>query len=316
MLNNKLFFKKKRILIIGGTGFIGQNIIARFSGFGASITVLDKKMYGSKNGVKYTKGDVRVLSSVKKATRNKDIVINLAALKPLESLADPLQDLDITCRGSLNILEACKQINPKCKVIFLGSCLEYGKVQHLPVSEKNNQFLPDTFYGAHKFLVSHYARLYFKMYKINSTVLRFSNTYGLEIKTLGKMSTLNYFIKLALDDSSINIFGGGYQIRDYLYIDDALNAMEKAIISDKSAGEIFNIGSGDGTTLSDMVKTIIKVVGKGKAVKVPWPENYLIEPRNYIADFQKAKKFLKWEPKVTLEEGIKLTVDKFRKNEG
>lgn len=308
-------FSKKKILIIGGNGFVGQNLIETFKSAGAKITVLDKNVGIHSKGVEHVIGDVRKFASVARAVKNKDIVIDLAALRPIESMANPILDLEITCKGALNILESCKKTNPKCKIIFLGSNLEYGKTVNLPATEDADMFSPDTFYGVHKSAVSNYVRIYFQLYSINSTFLRFSNIYGPEIQMSSKMSIVNFFIKLAMKDEEIKIFDDGSQIGDYLYIDDAVKAIISAIESKYSGGQAFNIGFGRPVALIKMAQVVIRVIGKGKIIKVPWPDYYKIPPRDYYANFNKAEKILGWQPSIDLLKGINFTVEKLIKYE-
>jgi len=305
---------KIEVLIIGGGGFVGQNIIRKLDSSKYKFIIFDIKKFPKQPDVKFIKGDVRDFNSVKKAVKGKNLILDLASLRPVETVNNPIRDLEVTSLGALNILEACRLFNPTCKVVFFGSSLEFGDVGNLPVSEENNIPIPDSFYGIHKGTLGDYSRLYWKLRHINSTVLRFSNIYGPEKGISDNMSIVNYFINLAMDGKKIQIYGNGEQKRDYVFVDDAINALDKAIKSNKSGGQTFNIGSGVPIKLIDMVKLVVKIVGTGKIIKVPWPKDYKIEPRDYYTDITKASKVLSWKPTYNLQDGIKQTMIVMKSN--
>jgi nucleoside-diphosphate-sugar epimerase len=118
-----------------------------------------------------------------------------------------------------------------------------------------------------------------------------------------------------MENKTIKIFGSGDQIRDYIYVDDLADAFILASINSKCYGEIFNVGSGEGTRFKDMVETIIKVVGSGKFESVPWPENYInVETGDYITNINKILKTIEWKPSVDIKKGIELTYSYYLKN--
>lgn len=304
-------FSGKNVLIIGGSGFVGQNLVYKLLSADCRVSVLDIKDSFKHKEINFIKGSVINPDDVEKGVKTKDIVINLAALRPIESSLDPVRDLNITLRGALNILEACrKERQKKCKLIFFGSSLEYGMVKNFPVSEDNNSFNPNSFYGVHKLSVTHYCRIYNRLFGIDSTVLRFPHLYGPEkFRPDKKMGIVNHFIYSALRGKELEVFGSGLQLRDYLYIDDAIEAIEKAVRRKNSSGQTFNIGTGNPVSILQLAKMIVRIAGKGRVKKVKWPSSYrLIEQGNFYTDYEKAKRMLYWRPRVNLESGIRLTI--------
>jgi nucleoside-diphosphate-sugar epimerase len=151
--------------------------------------------------------------------------------------------------------------------------------------------------------------MYSKLHGIRTTVFRIANPYGIRHQMKhSRYGIVNYFIKLAMEDKSIKIFGDGNQIRDYIYVEDIVDAFLHAGVESGSDNEVFNVGSGTPTRFIDMAKTVIATVGQGSLEMAPWPQNYrIIESGGYVSDIAKAKKVLGWEPRTPLAEGIKKT---------
>lgn len=314
-MDSKLF-NNKNILIFGGTGFIGQSLIRVIDFDRSKVTVLSRKsniskeiLGDKKTNIFSTKGDVADLRLIKKLVRDKDIIFNFAGGGKMESIEDPLSDLKTTCTGSLNIFEACKKYNKKCKIIIVGSRLELGRVKKTPVKEDVVPH-PTSFYGIHRYAVSQYARLYNELFGLRVVALRFSSVYGPRLSNnAGNVAIVNDFINKALKNDRILIYGDGSQLRDFLYIDDALRAMSNAVKYKEADGKVFNLGSGERIKLIDVARTVIEIVGKGRIEIVPWPKKYLrIETGDYVADNTKANRLLKWKPLVSLIDGVKKTI--------
>ena len=309
-------FDNKNILIVGGTGFIGQSLLGAIYNKSAKITVLSRQtniyrglLRSKKTKITSIKGDVADLRLIKRLVKGKDVILNFAGGGKLESMEDPFSDLKTTCIGSLNILYACKKYNQKCKIIFSGSRMELGRVIKTPVKE---DIVPDptSFYGIHRYAVSQYVKLYHEFYGLRAIVLRFSSIYGPRFsKNVGNVTIVNDFINKAQRNEEILVYGDGSQLRDFLYIDDALRAILNTVKYKKADGEIFNIGSGEKTRFIDMANMVVKIVCKGRVKTVPWSKKYLqIEAGDYVADYTKARKLIKWGPRLSLKDGIKKTI--------
>lgn len=314
------FFKNRKVLITGGLGFIGSNLSIRLVNSGAKVTILDALIadYGGnkfnispiKDKVKVFVGDMRDQKLVNRIVRDKEIIFNLAGtLSHVDSMADPFTDLDINCRAQLTLLEACKKLNSKAKIIFAGTRNQYGKALYLPVDEKHLQE-PTDINGINSIAAEKYHLLYSKIYKIPVTSLRMTNTYGPRHQMKHpRQGVLNWFIRLLLDGSEVKLFGDGSQIRDVNYVDDVVDVLIAVGMSKKTNGEVYNLG-GQPLTLKQFVECAIKVLGRGKYKMVAFPgDRKGIEIGNYVADIKKIKEELNWEPSNSLEQGLSKTIE-------
>ena len=312
------FYSGKRVLVTGGLGFIGLNLSRRLLELGASVTVLDNfmppgvsEMHADFLGrIRIAIADIRDEDKVERVIRDQDIIFNLAGKSGAAgSNKTPLNDLDINCRGHLTILEACRTFNPGVTIIFPSSRLVYGKPLYLPVDEKH-PLAPESVYAAHKLAVENYHLIYGRLYGLKATVLRISNPYGPFQAGEGRAYGIaNSFIQAVVSGRPITLFGDGSQRRDYLYIDDLIEAFLCAASAEAARGRIYNIGAVHGTSLLELAELALAEAGQGNIVRVPWPEEYLaIETGDYLSDISLARKELNWSPNMDIREGIKRTV--------
>jgi nucleoside-diphosphate-sugar epimerase len=210
-------------------------------------------------------------------------------------------------------LEACRTFNPGVSIVFSSSRLVYGKPQYLPVDEKH-PLSTESIYAAHKLAVENYHLIYGKLYGLKATVLRISNPYGPFQAGEGRAYGIaNSFIQAAVSGRPITLFGDGSQRRDYLYIDDLVNAFLLAASAPDSRGKIYNIGEGQGKSLLELAELAIEVAGRGTIDRVPWPEEYrVIETGDYLSDISRARHELGWSPCTVIREGIERTVNSYR----
>jgi len=316
----------KRILITGGLGMIGSTIAAKLVEFGADVTLVDAliKPFGGnffniqnfKDKIKINISDIRDKESMKILVKDKDFVFNLAAqVSHNDSIQNPFVDTDINYIGHLTVLEAIKNYNPDAKILYSGSRLQFGKILQNPVAE-DHPLNPLTPYAVNKTAAENLYLYYHRAFKIPVVLFRIANPYGPRCQMQhSKYSIINWFIRLAMDNKEIQLFGDGNQIRDYIFVDDLADAFISAAFDNRSSGEIFNIGSGVGTKFSDMVKSIVEIVGRGKIKFQPWPEDYLnVETGDYITDITKIKNYLNWSTRFDLNDGIKRTVEYYKKH--
>ena len=314
----------QRVLITGGAGFIGSNLAHKLVALKADVTIVDALLpqYGGsllnlkeiKDKIKFVKGDFRDLKLMKQLVKDKDFIFNCAAqVSHTISIQDPLLDIDLNCKGNMTVLEALRQENDKAKVVYAGTRGEIGKLKYKPVDE-NHPTDPVDMNGIDKLAAEKYHLLYNDLYGIRTCSVRINNTYGIrhQMKS-GDYGIVNWFIRRAILNEPIKIFGTGEQTRDYNYVEDVIDAMLLSAQSRKADGEIFMIGSGKETKFIDVVKLIIKTVGSGSYELVPWPkERKAIEIGDFIVSYKKINKILGWYPKTTLEDGIKKTIAWYR----
>jgi nucleoside-diphosphate-sugar epimerase len=318
----KDFYKGKRVLVTGGLGFIGLNTCARLLDLGAEVTALDNfvptqitpAFDAVRSRLRLAIADIRDEDKVERVVRDQEIIFNLAGKSgAADSNKTPHNDLDINCRGHLTILEACRTFNPGVSIVFSSSRLVYGKPQYLPVDEKH-PLSTESIYAAHKLAVENYHLIYGKLYGLKATVLRISNPYGPFQAGEGRAYGIaNSFIQAAVSGRPITLFGDGSQRRDYLYIDDLVNAFLLAASAPDSRGKIYNIGEGQGKSLLELAELAIEVAGRGTIDRVPWPEEYrVIETGDYLSDISRARHELGWSPCTVIREGIERTVNSYR----
>lgn len=317
--------KNKKVLITGGLGMIGSTIAHKLVDLGAEVTLLDSliKPFGGnyfniqdiEESVTVNYSDIRDVESMKILIRDKDIVFNLAAqVSHNDSLENPSLDADINYIGHLNVLEAARKYNSNAKIFHAGSRLQFGKIIKNPVAE-DHPLKPLTPYALNKTAAENLYLYYHRVFNIPVVIFRIANPYGPRCQMKhSKYAIINWFIRNAMEDKEIIIFGDGTQIRDYIFVDDLADAFILASVEDSTSGELFNIGSGVGTKFKDMVNTVVNSVGKGKIKNVPWPSDYLnVETGDYITDINKISRFLKWKPKFSLDKGIDHTIDYYKK---
>lgn len=309
----------KSVMITGGLGMIGSTIARMIVGHGAKVTIVDAciEPYGAnlfniddiRDSVKVNICDIRDKEAMKVLVRGQDIIFNLAGqVSHNDSLDNPYIDADINYIGHLNVLECLKKYNRDAVILHAGSRLQFGKIEYNPVDE-NHPLNPRTPYALNKTAAENSYRFYNEVHGIKTVSFRIANPYGPRSQMRhSKYSMVNWFIRQAMEGKTITVFGDGSQIRDYIFVDDLANAFILAALTPVCYGEVFNVGSGTGTSFLDMVNAVISIVGRGEMKLVPWPENYLnVETGDYITDVGKIATKTDWRPKTSLADGIKKT---------
>jgi len=314
-------FRYKKILITGGLGFIGSNLAIRLASVGAQLTLVDSLIpeYGGnlfniepiKDMVRVNISDVRDEHAMKYLVQGQDVLFNLAGqTSHLDSMQNPYPDLEINARAQLSILEACRRYNPQIKIVFAGTRQVYGKPQYLPVDERH-PVAPVDVNGINKLAGEWYHLVYHKVYGIRSSVLRLTNTYGPRMRVKDARQTfLGIWIRRLIEGKPLLVFGEGKQVRDFNYVEDVIDALLLAAISDEADGEIFNLGADDPINLLDTAHLLVQVFGRGSVEVVPFPEDRkVIDIGDYYGDYRKLRARLGWKPAISLEKGLRLTCD-------
>ncbi|HEY3249783.1 MAG TPA: GDP-mannose 4,6-dehydratase [Ignavibacteria bacterium] len=318
-------FKNKNILISGGLGFVGSNLSIRVAELGANVLIVDNmlpRQGGNMFNIEPVKDKVRInISDIRNATsmnhlvKGMDYVFHLAGqVNHVDSVKNPLNDLSINVEGTLIIMEALRINNPTAKVIFTGTRGEYGSSLKLPV-EESHAINPIGIYAITNFAAERIVLTYHNLHKIKSLCLRITNTYGPRHQMIhDEYGVFNWFIRKAMDNGIIPIFGDGRILRDYLYIDDLVESMIKIALKDDAYGEVYNVGSGIPISFIDLAKKIVRIAGRGEVDYAEFTsERKALEPGDYFADISRIKKTIDWKPKVSLEEGIEKTIKYYSK---
>jgi len=311
------------ILILGGAGFLGNNLVRRcLQEPGNNIVVVDsleprlkstidnlKEVWDS---IEFIQGDIRDAALMKKIVQGKDVIFNCAAQTshPL-SLTDPFFDVEVNCLGNLTLLEAVKKYNKQALVIYISSSTVIGKAVGEVVNESHGE-LPLEIYSANKGVAEKYYRIYNRVYNLNTLTLRFANLYGPYGKAYPEFGFINYFISLAERDKEITIYGEGQQNRNVMYVEDAADLLYQCIFHKRIFGDVYFAVHREHYSVRKIAEEIVSVFGKGKIVKIEWPETRRrIEIDNVIISGAKLFYEIKWEPKYTLREGLIKTKEIF-----
>ncbi len=313
---------QKRALIVGGMGFIGVNLADRLIGEGATVTLLtplrerhaDQADALERRGGRIVEGDLRDREVMPELVAGQDVVFNLSGQSgAVRSMEDPWPDLDINLRGNLVLLESLRAANPRAKVVFAGSRLQYGKPGSLPVRE-DDEGEPLCLHAVHKRTVEEYLKLYSHLFGLRYAIARITNPYGPgQPKGRTAYGVINRLIHLALANEALTIYGDGAQLRDYVHVADVVDALVLMAGSDAANGRAFNGASGTGTRMIDVANRIISIAGGGRIEHVAWPAlAQQIETGDFVADISRAKRELGWQPQRTLQAGLEETVAHYR----
>lgn len=310
-------YRGRAVLVTGGLGFIGINLVNALSAAGARVRVMTPSRRRRPEaaaavealGGVVIEGDIRDADAVSRAVEAQATVFNLAGRSGAAlSMEDPFTDLDVNCRGALTLLEALRRTSAQAKLVYPGSRLQYGRTGGDAVSE-DRVMAAICVHGAHKSLVERYLAIYGAAYGMRSTVVRLTNPYGpgqpFDQRPYG---IVNRMIHLAMEGRPIQIFGDGRQLRDYIFIEDAVSALMAVGLPGPTDGAVYNLGSGVGTPLVDMARAIQRVVGAGTLEFVPWPAlEQRIETGDFVADISRLRRDTGWRPLVGIEQGLKRT---------
>lgn len=314
------FYKGKTILITGASGFIGSALAVKLNNVSCNLIlhthtakIILKKELAK---VKMVTGDITKQGEWKRILPKVNFIFHLA--EHHYKTFDPEKDLTITAKSVLDLLQFLLKSASQTKIIFASSSNLAGLVDKLPVDE-NFPDNPLTMYAIHKYLAEQYLKYYAREFGIDSVILRLANVYGPAInQEITKRAILNYVIDKTLKQGELKLFSNRKRIRDFIYIDDVVDAFLTAgTVNTK--GNTYLIGSGEGKKLSEIFKIISQKVQKTtkKNVKILIDDSVdvsEIEKRNFVANYSKFKNKTRWSPKITLSEGIEKTINYFLVN--
>ena len=310
--------RNSRVLVVGGLGFIGANVAARLIEDGATVTIVTRNrerhaeaaLRFERSGARVIEADLRNAADMAAAVRGQQVVMNLSGQSgAVSSMEDPWTDLDVNCRGNLVLLEALRDHNRDAKVVFAGSRLQYGHPERVPVNEDAPQHALCV-HAIHKQTVEQYLALYHRLFGIRYAVARVTNPYG-PGQPAGRTAygIINRMIHLAIAGRTLTIYGDGTQLRDYVHVDDVVQALIALAESDASDGRAYNVGSGTGTRLVDLATAVIEIAGGGRVSHVPWPPlAEQVETGDFIADVSRIEREVGWRPAIALRDGLERTV--------
>jgi UDP-glucose 4-epimerase len=305
---------------------IGSTIAHLAMARGAQVSVLDAMMplYGGNrfnlqgilDKIQFIEGDIRDLDLMRRVVPGYDYIFSLAGqVSYVDSNTDPLLDLDINCKGHIQVLEACRRENPQAKLLFASSRFVYGRIEYNPVDEKH-PFNCLSIYGIHKLAGEKYYRFYQEAYGLNTVSVRIANPYGPRQQMKhSKYGIVNWFVRLALDSQPLTVFGDGQQRRDYIYNEDLAEGCIALILSPGTEGRVYNLGTGNAVPFIEMARLVAEAVPGTELRQVAWPQDrYFVETGDYLSDITRITAATGWRPKTTPKDGIERTVAYYREH--
>ena len=316
------FWKNKKVLVTGATGFIGSWLTERLVNLGSDVTAFIKEndpidldsLLTVKNKIRTIYGDIRKIDTISNALKDQEIVFHLAAItQVIYSIRNPTETVEVDVNGTLNILEAIRNNSLDTSLIFASTDKVYGEPKYLPIDEEH-PLLAKSPYDASKLAADRLTSSYYNTYGIKSSIIRWSNTFGGRDSNI--LRAVPDFITSLLNNKPPVIRGNGKHIRDYMYVSDAVDGiLLVAENRNKSSGEAFNIGTEKPTSVLDLSKLIIKLMKLENKLSPILMNNPLIgEIGVQYLSYKKANQVLGWEPKVSLEEGLIKAIDWYKNN--
>ena len=320
------FYRDRRVMITGGLGFIGSNLAHQLVALGADVLLVDSLIpdYGGNlfnidgiaDRVRVNVADIRQQSTMNYLVKDRDVIFNLAGqVSHIDSMRDPYADLEINCRSQLTILEACRYNNPAVKVVFAGTRQVYGRPDSLPVTE-HHLVRPTDVNGINKAAGEYYHLVYNNVFGVRACSLRLTNVYGpRQLIRHNRQGFIGWFIRLAIEGRTIQIYGDGSQRRDFVFVDDAADAFLRAGASDVCNGEVFNVGGDQPITHRDLTTLLVDIAGSGRVEYVEWPkEKKAIDIGDFYADSTRFATTAGWTPTVKLADGLRRAVTFYRQH--
>ena len=318
-------FAGSRALVTGGLGFIGSNLAIALAERGAEVTIVDALLpgYGGnlfniepvRSRVRLNVCDIRDANAMNYAVDGQDFVFHLAGqVDHILSLTDPFPDIDINIKGTAVLMEALKHRNPRARVVHSGTRGEYGPAGSLPVSETAPTH-PKGIYEISNLTAEKIIAVYDEVHGIESVLLRLTNVYGPRAQMRhSRHGVVNWFVRVALDGGPMKVFGDGTIKRDFLYVDDCVEAILMSAVSGAARGEILNVGSDHVTNFRELAGELAALTG------APWefapfsPERKAQEPGDFVSDITKIGRLLGWRPRMALTEGLERTLAFYREH--
>lgn len=307
-------FRGRTFLVVGGAGFIGSHIAEQLLTLGANVVVLDDLSNGKKSNVPGAKGSLQILQGDVRdfdfdSLGKLDGIFNEAARALVPSFADPVTDLLVNAGGTIRLLEHARKHD--VKLVHASSGSVYGNPTKIPISE-NHPLRPISPYGVSKLASEFYCSMYFLDYGLDVVALRYFNVYGPRQTVNEEMGVIPIFVSRALRKEPLRIFGDGKQTRDFLNVRDVVSANLLAYKSDRSRGQIMNIGGGgDEVSIDDLAHMVMSLCGFDSSLVYADPKPGDI--RRLVADNTLAKEIIGYEPKVSLGAGLREYIEYARK---
>ena len=315
----KIDFSKERILVTGGAGFVGSNIVNTLLNYGAYVVVLDDFFSGSEENllmdmpnIEIVRGSVTDFELVKSVMKGCNIVIHEAARNIIVSTKNPREDCEVNILGTLNVLEAASQFKFIQRVVYSSSASIYGNPRYLPINEDDriNTLSP---YSVSKLAGENYCRAFYETYGLSTAVVRYSNVFGINQRSSNPYcGVVGRFFESAMKGENLHVHGDGEQTRDYTYVSDAVEATLRAAYMPRAEGQIYNIGTGRETSVNKLAQLIIQITNSNSKIE-HIDRRDIDNIRRRVLNIEKIRRELRWIPSITVEKGLTLTYNWIKK---
>jgi nucleoside-diphosphate-sugar epimerase len=318
-------YRNSKVLVTGGLGFIGSNVALRLAACGADVTVVDcsaegcganpRNLHGAAAPIRVIPADVADAASFASHIRASDVIFNVAGeVSHLQSMKNPGRDLDLNACAHLRFLEECARQKPGVRVVFSSTRQIYGAPRYLPVDE-SHPIQPLDFNGIHKYAATAYHQVFTAAGRLDAVGLCLTNTFGPRMAlNLPHQGFLGGFLRNAMLGIPITVFGDGRQLRDPVYVDDAVDAFLRAGTAVNPPNRIWNVGGGQAMPICAIAAAISDAGGLPKPVLQPFPpELKRIDIGSYHTDISRIRRDLGWTPGVDFSRGIRRSIEFYRK---
>lgn len=309
---------KKKILVTGGAGFVGSNLVntlksSQESKYDYEIDILDNFSVGRMDNlrtkeVNVIKGDI--LTHNFSEDQKYDTIVHCAVMNIKDVATDVYGGLKTNVEGTVKMLESAKKINSK--FIYISSASAYGNTRNAMLTE-TDPTEPASLYGVTKLAGENYARLYYQLYGLKTTCLRLFNVYGVNQRPDNAYcQVISKFIDQAINDKKLTIWGDGQQTRDFTYITDTVDAIRCAMESDNGIGEVFNVSTAIETSMNDLASKILEKIHPEEKYKdhiSHSPIRHIDDLRRRCGDIEKMRRVFRWYPQVSLSDGLDKTIE-------
>lgn len=319
-------FEGRRCLVTGGMGFIGSNLALALAAAGAEVRVVDamvpahgsnpRNLDGAARAIDVIVADIGDDARVARAAAEAEFVFNLAGqISHLDSMEDPLADFDWNARSQLSFLETLRRAGSRAVVVYTSTRQIYGRPDRLPVDE-DHPIRPVDVNGISQHAAEQLHLLYARVHGLRACSLRLTNVYGPRLRVSeSRQGVIGVFLRIALEGGTIRVYGDGSQLRDFLHVDDVVDALLAAALSPAAVGEAFNVSHDEAIPLRGAAEMLLAAAGSGRLDLVPWPEDRAaIEIGSFVGDNSKARRILGWSPRISFAAGIASTVRFFREH--
>jgi UDP-glucose 4-epimerase len=304
--------KNEKVVVTGGAGFVGSNIVRTLLAGGAWVIVLDDFYTGDEKnlpppgrGFEIIRGSVTDFDLVRDVVKHATVVIHEAARNIIVSTRNPREDYEVNIGGTLNVLLAGREAGVR-RIVYSSSASVYGNPRYLPINEDDatNMLSP---YAVSKFAGENYCKAFYESYGLSTSVVRYSNVYGPAQRPDNPYcGVVSKFFESAMAGEPPRIHGDGDQTRDFTYVDDVVEATLLAAFSAKAEGQVYNVGTGRETTVNQLARLIIEITG-ASVEPVRIDRRDIDNIRRRVVNIEKIRRELRWIPSVTIEQGLRKT---------